>query len=253
MMKSEHMTLLLNSITLQNNFKHKLLILINKNNFCLHNQKTRIININLHTKNIVHIVTEQITLYPLVSKNNATMKTKEMPMLDQNLLKSLLYSTFVLLQMIELKDMIHAIKAEVHQEIIITKVTPHRTDIVPHLEIDSVMIKVLLLHNILDHDLIITKEIRDLTVLLIELLIDHHIDMTLVPDIDHALIQETIKILQNTLLLTDHLQDHGILETPDHVHIPIQEINLIQYNHNPRMNQLTLKYVCTTQLKWQML
>ena len=134
MTKSEHMILLLNSIILQNNFKHKPLILLNKNNFCLHNQKIRITNINLHIKNIVHTVTEKIILYPLVSKNNATLKTKEMLVPDQNLLKNLLFNTFVLLQMTELNDMIHDTEAEVHHEI--TIVTTPRTDIVPHLEID---------------------------------------------------------------------------------------------------------------------
>ena len=100
--------------------------------------------------------------------------------------------------------------------------------------------------------MIVTKEIHDLIVLFIELLIDHHIDMTLVTDIDHALFQEIIT-LQDTLFLIDHLHDHDILETLDLVHTPIQEINLIQYNHKPKLNPITLKYTCITQLKWQML
>ena len=44
-------------------------------------------------------------------------KTKEMHMLDQNLLKSHLYSTFVLPQTTEQNDMIHAIELEVIHEI----------------------------------------------------------------------------------------------------------------------------------------
>ena len=39
-------------------------------------------------KNIVHIVTEQITPSLLVSKNNEMMKAKKMHMLDQNLHKN---------------------------------------------------------------------------------------------------------------------------------------------------------------------
>ena len=48
-------------------------------------------------KNIVQIVTEQITPSLLVSKNNEMMKTNAMHMLDQNLLKNHLYSTSALL------------------------------------------------------------------------------------------------------------------------------------------------------------
>ena len=77
--------------------------------------------------------------------------------------------------------------------------------------------------------------------------------MTLVTDTDHASIQEIITILQDTHLPIDHLQGQEILDILDPVHIQIQGTNLIQYNHKPKMNQITSKYTCITQLKWQTL
>ena len=70
-----------------------------QNNLSLHNQKTQITKKNLHIKNIVLIVIEQIIPYLLVSKNNEMMKTDEMHMLDQSLHRNHLYSTFVHLPM----------------------------------------------------------------------------------------------------------------------------------------------------------
>ena len=114
------------------------------------------------------------------------METKEMLMLDRNLLKRHLYSTFVLPQTTEQKDMIHAIEVEViHGLIITTKIHTHKTDIGLHPVTDSVLTKILLLHNTLDHDTT-TKEIPDHAVLLIDLLRDLAIDMTLFIDIDHV-------------------------------------------------------------------
>ena len=55
--------------------------------------------------------------------------------------------------------------------------------------------------------------------------------MTLVIDKDHVHIQEITTISQDTQRPIDHLQDHEVLVILDHVHIQIQEINLIQYNH----------------------
>ena len=50
-------------------------------------------------------------------------------MLDQNPLKSHLYNTFVLFQMIEQNAMIHNTEVEVHHEIILTTITIiHKTD-----------------------------------------------------------------------------------------------------------------------------
>ena len=51
------------------------------------------------------------------------------------------------------------------------------------------MTRILLLHNTLDYDMTITKEIRDPIALLIYPHTDHLIDVTLVTDIDHAHIQ----------------------------------------------------------------
>ena len=68
------------------------------------------------------------------------------------------------------------------------------------------MPKVLLLHNTLVHEMIITKENRDLIALLIDQQTNHLIDVTLFTDIDHAHILE-ITFLQDTYLLLEHLQD----------------------------------------------
>ena len=81
------------------------------------------------------------------------------------------------------------------------------------------------------------NEIHDPVALLKDLPTDPLVDMTLVVDIDHVHIQEITTILQDTHLRRDHLQDQEILDTLDHVHISIQEINLIQYNHNTKMTQ----------------
>ena len=159
---------------------------------------------------------------------------------DQNLLKSHLCSAFVLPQTTEENDMIHAIEVEVIHEIIFTtKITIHKTDIALHLEINSVLIKKLLLHNTLDHDMTTIKEIRDSIALLRGLLTDPLIDMTLVTNIDHAHIQEITTILQDTHLHIDHLHDQEILDFLDPVHIQIQGRNLIQYNHKTKMTQST--------------
>ena len=106
MTKLEHMILHLKLITLRNNYTLNFLNLHHKNNLCLLNQKTPITKINLHIKNFVHTVTEQITPSLLVSKNNELMKTNEMLMLDQNLHKNYLYNTSVLLLMTKQKIMI---------------------------------------------------------------------------------------------------------------------------------------------------
>ena len=97
------------------------------------------------------------------------MKKKEMHMLDQNLLKNLLYSTSVPLLMIEQNTMIIDIEVEVpHVTTLITK-TIHKTDTVLQLEIDLAMTKILPLHNTVDHDMILTNAIHGLTVIHIDL------------------------------------------------------------------------------------
>ena len=154
-------------------------------------------------------------------------------MLDLNLNKRHLYSTFVLLPMIEQNTMIIDTEIEVPQETTRTTKTIHKTDTVLHLEIeiDLVMRKVLLLHTTLDHNMIHTNVIPGLTVLLIDLHTDPHIDKTLVLDTDHAPIPETTNS-QSIQIHIDHLQDQ---ETLDFAHTPIPEIKLIRYNNKTNL------------------
>ena len=146
-------------------------------------------------------------------------------MLDQNPLKNHLYSTFVLLPMIEQNPMMIDTEVEVLHETTITT-TIHKIDTVLHLEIDLVMTKVLLIHNTLDHGMILTNVIPGLTAPHTDPRTDLLIDTTLVLDTDHAPIPETI-ILQNIQLHTDHLQDQENLDFLDPVHTPIPETKLI--------------------------
>ena len=137
-------------------------------------------------------------------------------------------STSVLLPMIEQNNMTIDTEIEVpHETTLITEII-HKTDTVLHLEIeiDFVMTKVPLLHTTLDQDMIHTNVILDLTVLLTDLLIDPHIDKTLVLDTDHAPIQETTNS-QNIQIHIDHLQDQETLDFLDLAHIQIPEIKLI--------------------------
>ena len=143
-------------------------------------------------KNIVHTVTEQITPSLFVSKNNEMMKTNEMHLLDQNLHKNYLYSTSVLHLMIEQNTTITDIEVEVPHETILTTKPIHKIDAVLHLKIDLAMTKVLLLHNTLNHDTILTNAIHGLTALHTDLHIDLLIDTTLALDIKHAPNQGTI-------------------------------------------------------------
>ena len=119
-------------------------------------------------------------------------------MLDRNLLKSHLFSTFVLLQTIEQKNLIHVIEVEVIHEIIITtKILIHKTDIALQLEIDLGMTKILLLHNTLDQDTATINQIHDPIALVTDLLTDPLTGMTLVIDVDHVHTQEITTILQD--------------------------------------------------------
>ena len=88
-------------------------------------------------ENIVHIVTEQITPSLLVSKNNEMMKTDEMQMLDQNLQENHLYSTYVLLLMIEQNSVIIEIEVEVPHVTTLTTKLIHKIDTVLHLVLYS--------------------------------------------------------------------------------------------------------------------
>ena len=177
-------------------------------------------------KNIIHIVTKQITPSLLVSKNNEMMKTNEMHMLDQNLHKNQSYSTFVLLLMTEQKTMIIDIEVEVSHITTLTTRPIHKIDTVLHLEIDLAMTIVLLLHNTLGHDMIPKNAIHGLTALHTDLRIDLLIDTTLVLDIDHAPIQETI-VLPSIQFHTDRLLNQDILDFLDPVHIQILETKSI--------------------------
>ena len=132
-------------------------------------------------------------------------------MLDQNLHKNHLYSTFAHLLTTEQNNMIIVIDTEVevlHEITLIIK-TIHKIDTVPHLETDFITTKVLLLHNTLDHDMTHTNANHDLIVRHTELHIDLLIDQTLLLDIDHALSQENA-ISQSTQIRTDHLPDQEI-------------------------------------------
>ena len=156
------------------------------------------------------------------------MKINEKHMLDQNLHKNHSFNTFVLLPMIEQNTMIIDTEVEVlHETILKTKII-HKTDTVLHLEIeiDFVTTKILLLHTTLDQDMIHTNVILGLTVLLTDLLIDPHIDKTLVLDSDHAPIQETTNS-QSTQIHIDHHQDQETLDFLDPAHTPIPEIKSI--------------------------
>ena len=149
-------------------------------------------------------------------------------MLDQNLHKNHLYSTSVLLPMIEQNNMIIDTEIEVPHETTLTTKILNKIDTVLHLEIeiDFVTTKVLLLLTTLDQDMIHTNVILDFTVLLTDLLIDPHIDKTLVLDTDHAPIQETTNS-QSTQIHIDHLQDQETLDFLDLAHTPILEIKSI--------------------------
>ena len=147
-------------------------------------------------------------------------------MLDQKLHKNLLYSTSVLLPMIEQNTMIIDTEVEVPHETTLTTKTIHKIDTVLHLEIDLVMTKVLPLHTTLDHDMIRTNVIPGLTVLHTDPHTDLRIDTTFALDIDHAPIPE-ITNSKNIQIRTDHLQDQETLDFLDLVHTPIPETKLI--------------------------
>ena len=88
------------------------------------------------------------------------------------------------------------------------------------------MTKEVLLHNTLDHDMILTNVIHGLTALHTDPHTDPLIDTSLPLDTDHTLILETIN-LQNTQIPKDHLQDQENLDFLDFVHTPILETKLI--------------------------
>ena len=146
--------------------------------------------------------------------------------------------------------MIHAIEVEVIHELIITiKLLIHKTDIALQVEMDLVMTKILLLHKLLDRNMTTKNEIHDPIVLLTDLFTDPLTDRTLVIERDLVHIQQITTILQDTNLHINHLHDQEILDNLEHVHIPLQEVNLIQYIHNTKTTQLISRYTCIIQLK----
>ena len=128
--------------------------------------------------------------------------------------------------MIEQSDIIQDIEVEVHHKTIITTTTIfHTPDIVLLLEIDLIMAKIPFLRKAHDHDMTIIKEIQDLIHRLTDPHIDLLLDVTLVPEMDHANIQETT-IFQGTHLPSDHLEDKETLDVLDHGPIPLRDIKL---------------------------
>ena len=75
-----------------------------------------------------------------------------------------------------------------------------------------------------------SRSYRSLT----DLLIDPHIDKTLVLDTDHAPIQETTNT-QSTKIHIDHLRNQEILDFLDLAHTPIPEIKSIGYNNKTKL------------------
>ena len=149
-----------------------------------------------------------------------------MHMLDQNLHKNHLYGTFVLLPMIEQNTMIIDTEVELSHETIRTTKIIHKIDTVLHLEIDSVTTKLLLLHNILDHNMILTNVIPGPTALHTDPRTNILIDTILALDTDHAPNPETTNS-QYIQIHTDHLQDQKNLGFLDLARTPTPETKLI--------------------------
>ena len=129
--------------------------------------------------------------------------------------------------------MIIITEVEVPNETTLTT-TIHKIDTVLHLEIDLVMTKVLLLHNTLDHDMILSNVIPGLIALHTDPRTYLLIDTTLVIDTDHAPIPETTNS-QNIQIHTNHLPDQENLDFLDLVHTPILETKLIRYSHKTNL------------------
>ena len=84
------------------------------------------------------------------------------------------------------------IEVEVPHVTTLTTKPIDKIDTVLHLEIDLGMTKVLLLHDTLDHDLILTNAIHGLTALHTDLRIDLLIDTTLALDIRYMFIHHQV-------------------------------------------------------------
>ena len=227
----------------------------NQNNLCSLNPTIQTINQNPHTRNTVHIVTEQIILFHHVSKNAETKMIKEKPMRDQNLHKNVLYNVFVPTPTKQTEKMREQTKittntaVEVHHETAITtKITAHRTDTSLHHAIEITMTEVQLRNIILVQGMIIINEILYRIVLLIDHR-DHLTDAIFVVDTNHVPIQE-ITILQDILLLLDLLQNQEILNILSPALTLPRQTKSIQYKLNHEMILLNFKYICITLKKW---
>ena len=216
----------------------------NKNNSCLHNLEIQITKIILLIKIFVPIVIEQIILSPPVflKKKRDDEDQREACALSKRPQNSLVqYFRSPSNDRTKRHDTRYRSRSTSRTITNITKTQIQKTGIALNQETNSAMTKPLLLHNTFHHDMIVTKEIPNPTVPLIDLLTDLSIDMTLVIDIDQVLIQEITAILQDIHFSIDHLLDNEILDILDHVHIQIQETNSIQYEHNTKRIQLILK------------
>ena len=186
------------------------------------------------------------------------MKTKEMPMLDLNLLKNHLYSTFVLLLVtITLTEQTTNPQnpkldtvVEVHHVIVIQiAILHHKIDIVLTLETDTDITELLLLHNLTDQDMTTIDEIHAPMVHHTDLRIDDHIDKIHAIDIDHVL-TPVIDNFHNTHHHTDLLLNHDSLDILDLDQILKQKIKSITFKQNNQVHLLTLKSICTILQNW---
>ena len=209
-------------------------------------------------KKIVHIVIKQITSSLLVARNNELMKTKEMPMLDLNLPKNLLYNTSVLLLVtISLTEhitnpqnpMIDTVVEVHHVRVVQIAILHYKIDIVLTPETDTDMTELLLLHNLTDQDMTTIDEIHVPIVHHIDFHIDHHIDKIRAIDIDHVL-TVVIDNFHNTLRHIDLLLNHDSLHLLDLDQVLKQKIKAITFKQNNQIHLITLKYKCTILQKW---
>ena len=116
---------------------------------------------NLHIKDIVHIVTEQTTPSLLVSKKQRDEEDKR----DAYARSKSPQKLFVRYFRSPSNDRTQNYDNRYRSPSTSRNNSYNKIDTVPHLEIDLVMTKVLLLHNTLDHDMILTSAIHGLTVL----------------------------------------------------------------------------------------
>ena len=208
----------------------------------MHNPETPITNTNLHIRNIVHIVREQITPSLLVSRNNEMMKTNGTPMQDLNLLKNHLYNTSVLLlvtiilteQITNLENLMIDTVVEVYHVIVIQiAIFHHKVDIVLTLETGTGMTELLLLHNLTDQDMTTIDEIHVPIVHPTDLHIDQHIDKILAIDVNYVFTLETDNF-QNTLHYLDLLLNH---DSPDLLDLDqVLKHEKIENNHTGESN-----------------